>query len=109
MYEKFTSYLDVFGGNPVPEAELQKEIETFAKEWAQSEWMVPDAMEAMGQRAWASKSSLKNDAATMTAEEACVCLSAFIQQDSFIPGVLQDLIQQGVLPEILKRLKDLDS
>ena len=45
----------------------------------------------------------------MTAEEACVCISAFIQQESFIPGVLADLVRQDVLPGILKRLRELDA
>ena len=44
----------------------------------------------------------------MTADEIFVCLSAFIQQDAFIPGILQDLIQQDVIPKMLKRLKELD-
>ena len=109
MYEKITAYLDSFGDHASSEAELQKETESFARDFMQSGLMVPDAMEAMGARAWASKSALKEEAAAMTGEEVCVCLSAFAQQEAFIPGVLQDLVQQGVIPRILARLKELDS
>ena len=108
MYEKITAYLDAFESG-APEAELKKAAEAFANDFAQSGFMVQDAMEAMGDRAWASKSELKDSAPSMTAEEACVCLSAFLQQDSFLPGVLLDLIQQGVVPQFLKRLRELDA
>lgn len=70
--------------------------------------MTPDAMESMGERAFAGKEALKNDAPTMTAEEVCVCLSAFIQQETFIPGILLDLVRQGVIPAFIRRLKELD-
>ena len=109
MYEKITSYHDVFGKNAVSESELQKKIESFVTDFMQSEFMNPNAMEAMEKYAWVSKSELKNAASTMTADEACTCLSAFVQQESFIPGILLDLTQQGVLPQILGRLKELDT
>lgn len=109
MYESITSYLDFFEKNDISETELQKKAEEFSEKFAQSEFMNPNAMEAMGERILASKSSLKADAPSMTSEQALVCLSAFVQQNTFIPGIVPDLIQQGVIPEILKRLKELDA
>lgn len=109
MYEKITSYLNFFDSDTISESELNEKIKLFSDDFIQSEFMLPNAMEAMGERIMASKSELKNDAPTMTAEEACTCLSAFIQQDAFIPGVLLDLVKQDVVPQILKRLKELDS
>ena len=109
MYEKITAYLDFFGRDAIPESELQEKTKEFSVDFMQSGFMVSNAMEAMGERAWASKSQLREDALAMTAEEACVCISAFIQQESFIPGVLADLVRQDVLPGILKRLRELDA
>ena len=109
MYESITSYLDFFEKNDISEAELQKKAEEFSENFMQSEFMNPNAMEAMGERMWASKSSPKADAPSMTSEQALVCLSAFVQQNTFIPGVVLDLVQQDVIPEILKRLKELDA
>ena len=109
MYESITSYLDFFEKNNISEAELQKKAEEFSENFMQSEFMNPNAMEAMGERMWSSKSSLIADAPSMTSEQALVCLSAFVLQNTFIPGIVPDLIQQGVIPEILKRLKELDA
>ncbi len=109
MYEKITSYLDFFDNGTLSEPELNEKINLFSADFMQSEFMNPNAIEAMGDRMWLSKTELKNQALSMTAEDACICLSAFIQQESFIPGILLDLIQQGVIPQILKRLKELDS
>ena len=109
MYESITSYLDAFAGDSLSEEELQASISSFAGAVMQSEWMVPDAIEAMGERAWASKAVLKAEAAAMPAEEICVCLSAFVQQEAFIPGILLNLIQEGVIPQFLLRLKELDA
>lgn len=109
MYEKITSYLDFFESSSVSDSELQTKIESFADAFMQSEFMNPNAMEAMGERAWAGKAALKNDAPSMTAEEVCICLSAFVQQETFIPGILLDLVRQGVIPQMLKRLKELDN
>ena len=95
--------------NDISEAELQKKAEEFSENFMQSEFMNPNAMEAMGERILASKSSLKANAPSMTSEEALVCLSAFVQQNTFIPGVVPDLVRQDVIPEILKRLKELDA
>ena len=91
MYEKITAYLDFFGRDAIPESELQEKTKEFSVDFMQSGFMV------------------SNDAPAMTAEEACVCISAFIQQESFIPGVLADLVRQDVLPGILKRLRELDA
>ncbi len=109
MYEKITSYLDFFDNGTLSEPELNEKINLFSADFMQSEFMNPNAIEAMGDRMWLSKTELKNQALSMTAEDAYICLSAFIQQESFIPGILLDLIQQGVIPQILKRLKELDS
>ena len=109
MYEKIISYLDFFDNGTLSEPELNEKINLFSADFMQSEFMNPNAIEAMGDRMWLSKTELKNQALSMTAEDACICLSAFIQQESFIPGILLDLIQQGVIPQILKRLKELDS
>ncbi len=108
MYENITSFIDAFENNATSEAELKKQIETFANNFAESEFMQPDAMEAMGDRMFAGKAALKEAASTMTADEIFICLSAFIQQDAFIPGILQDLVQQDVIPQMLKRLKELE-
>ena len=51
MYESITSYLDAFAGDSLSEEELQASISSFAGAVMQSEWMVPDAIEAMGERA----------------------------------------------------------
>ena len=109
MYEKITSYLDAFEKSGGSAGDLNDKIKSFVAEFTESEWMNPNAMEAMGERMWASKSALRAEAPTMSAEDACICLSAFIQQETFIPGILLDLIQQDVIPQILKRLKELDS
>ena len=108
MYEKITSFVDFFENHAGSEDELNKQIEKFAKDFMESEFVHPNAMEEMGDRMFASKSALKEAAPTMTADEIFICLSAFVQQDAFIPGILQDLIQQDVIPEMLKRLKELD-
>ena len=108
MYEKITSFVDFFENNAVSEGELKKQIEKFANAFMESEFMHLNAMEEMGDRMFAGKSALKEAASTMTADEIFVCLSTFIQQDAFIPGILQDLIQQDVIPKMLKRLKELD-
>ena len=109
MYEKITSYLDYFDNGGLKGNELDEKVKAFAADFMQSGLMNPDAMEAMGDRMWLSKTELKNNALSMSADDACVCLSAFVQQDAFIPGILTDLVQQGVIPQILKRLKELDS
>ena len=109
MYEKITAYLEFFGNDALPEAQSKEKIDAFTNEFMSSGWMNPNAMEAMGERAFAGKAALREAASTMSAEEVCTCLSAFIQQDAFIPGILPDLIQQGVIPQMLKRLKELDS
>ncbi len=108
MYEKITAYANIFEDNAVPKADLPGKIESFSNDFMQSGFMVSDAMEAMGERAFAGKEALKKDAPTMTAEEVCICLSAFIQQEAFIPGILLDLVQQGVIPALIRRLKELD-
>ena len=109
MYEKFTRYIDFFENDAVSETELNEKVQAFGADFMQSEFMNPNAMEAMGERMFKGKAELKSDAPTMTAEDACVCLSAFVLQENFIPGVLLDLVKQGVIPQILKRLKELDS
>ena len=106
MYEKITGYLKFFGKNASPEA--QEKTAAFVADFSQSGLMNPDGMEIMGQRGWATRTALKNDAPTMTAEEVCACLSAFVMQESFCEGILWDLVQQGVLPVLLERLKELD-
>ena len=108
MYEKFTGYLDSFGKGMTTEADLQSSIESFVAAFSQSELMNPNGMEIMGSKGWATRSALKNDAPNMTAEEACACLSAFVMQESFCPGIVLDLINQDILPKILERLKELD-
>ena len=105
MYEKITKYIDVFGEDA---ADLSNQIQSFAAEFSQSGFMNPDSIEILGQHGWADRSALKNDAPTMTAEEACACLSAFVMQESFCEGILLDQIQQGILLPILRRLKELD-
>ena len=76
MYEKITAYLDFFGRDAIPESELQEKTKEFSVDFMQSGFMVSNAMEVMGERACASKSQLREDAPAMTAEEACVCISA---------------------------------
>ena len=68
MYEKITAYLDFFGRDAIPESELQEKTKEFSVDFMQSGFMVSNAMEAMGERAWASKSQLREDASAMTAE-----------------------------------------
>lgn len=105
MYEKITAYLETFSSGAAPE----DKIKAFAADFMESGLMNPNAMEAMGSRVMASKTALKNEAPTMSGEEICVCISAFVQQDMFIPGILTDLVSQGVIPQMLKRLQELDS
>ena len=62
MYEKITAYLDFFGRDTIPESELQEKTKEFSMDFMQSGFMVSNAMEAMGERAWASKSQLREDA-----------------------------------------------
>ena len=104
MYEKITRYLDPFSNKSAS----QEEINAFVTDFTQSGFMNPDGMDIMGTRGWATRSALRNDAPTMTAEEACACISAFVMQESFIEGLLLDQIEQGILPLILERLKELD-
>ena len=107
MYEKITSYLDFFGEN-ADKSNLEGKIQSFMQDFMESGLMNPDGMNIMGERGWATRTALKNDAPTMTAEEACACISTFILQENFCPGGLLDQIQQGILPPILARLKELD-
>ena len=109
MHENITAYLDQFSENATSGEALQKQVELFANDFTQSGLMHPNGMEAMGERVWASKEALREEAAAMTAEEVCVCFSAFLQQEAFIPGILLDLVQQGVIPALLRRLKELDA
>ena len=102
------SYINIFDDASISENDLKEKLKSFSDDFMQSGLMKPNAMEAMGDRMWASKESLKNDAPSMSADDVCVCLSAFVQQDAFIPGILLDLVKQGVIPEMLKRLKALD-
>ncbi len=108
MYEKFTEYLEFFGKNADQQGDLSAKAAAFAADFSQSEFMNPNAMEIMGAKGWATRSALLKDAPSMTAEDACACISGFVMQESFIPGVLLDQIQQGILPRILERLKELD-
>ena len=82
MYEKITAYLETFSSGAAPE----DKIKAFAADFMESGLMNPNAMEAMGSRVMASKTALKND-----------------------PGILTDLVSQGVIPQMLKRLQELDS
>lgn len=107
MYEKITAFADVFKKEDA--ADLSAQIAAFSDAFVRSGYEVPDAMEAMGDRAWASTEMLKEDAATMTAEEICICFSAFIQQEAFIPGILENLVCQGVIRRFLERLQELDA
>lgn len=108
MYEKFTSYLDSFSKGAASEANLQSDIQSFVTEFSQSELMNPSGMEIMGSKGWAARSALKNDIPNMSEEEVCACLSAFVMQESFCPGIILDLIHHDILPKILERLKELD-
>lgn len=109
MYEKITGYLDFFGENASSQTDLKEKIKAFTDDFMQSGFMNPDGMEIMGAHGWMTRSALRNDAPNMTAEEACACISAFIQQESFFEGILLDQIEQGILPRILERLKELDA
>ena len=108
MYEKFTAYLDSFGNGGVSGTDLSGSIQAFVSDFSQSELMDPNGMELMGSKGWATRSALKNDIPGMSAEEVCACLSTFVLQESFCPGILQDLINQDILPKMLERLKALD-
>ena len=107
MYENITKYLEVFGEDGASVSPEQ--VAAFADAFTQSGLMDPNGMETMGARGWATRTALREAAPTMTAQEACACISAFVLQESFIPGVLADQIAQGILPLILKRLKELDA
>ena len=109
MYEKITAYIIIFDDASISENDLKEKLKSFSDDFMQSGLMNPNAMEAMGDRMWASKENLKNDAPSMRAEVVGVCLSGFVQQVGFIPGFLLDLVKQGVIPEMLKRLKALES
>lgn len=108
MYEKITGYLDAFENGTVSDEELGKEITSFIDDFSQSGFMNPDAMQVMAEHDWATRTALRNDAPSMSAEDACACISAFVMQESFIEGIILDQIKQGILPLILKRLKELD-
>ena len=108
MYEKMTGYLDSFTDASLPEGDLQKKLQKFAADFAQSGLVNPEGMMIMGIRGWATRSALRNDAPTMTGEEVCACLSAFVEQESFCPGILLSLVKEEVLPRLLARLKELD-
>ena len=108
MYENITKYLDFFSKNTLSKEELQEKIDLFVRDFSQSELMNPDAMNIMGMHGWATRSALKNAIPTMSAEEVCACISAFVMQESFLQGILLDQIQQGILSRILERLKELD-
>lgn len=108
MHENITKYLDFFSKNTLSKEELQEQINLFVRDFSQSEFMNPDAMDIMGMRGWATRSALQNAIPTMSAEDACACISAFVVQESFFQGIVLDQIQQGILPRILERLKELD-
>lgn len=108
MYEKITAYLDCFSNTEAPEAEISAKIGSFVEDFSKSGLANPEALMIMGMRGWATRSALKADAPTMTAEEACACLSAFTEQESYCPGVILELVRQGIMAQILQRLKELD-
>ena len=107
MYEKITSYLNTFDGGASDEA-IQKDMAAFAEDLEQSGFMTPNAWEAMGDLAWASRDALKEAAPSMSAETALTCLSAFIQQESDFPGIFILLVREDVVSHMLRRLKELD-
>lgn len=109
MYEKITKYAEIFGGSAGAPENLPEKIQAFIADFSQSEWMNPDGMQVVGERGWATRSALRNDIPSMTAEEVCACLSAFVQQEAFLEGIILDLVQQGILPQMLQRLQELDS
>ena len=109
MYEKITKYADIFSKDAASPADRKKEIQSFIADFSQSGYMNPDALQVMGERGWISRSVLKNDLPSMTAEDICACFSAFIQQESFIEGIILDTIEKGILQELLERLKEQDS
>ena len=108
MHENITKYLDFFSKNTLSKEELQEQINLFVRDFSQSEFMNPEAMDIMGMRGWATRSALQNAIPTMSAEDACARISAFVVQESFFQGIVLDQIQQGILPRILERLKELD-
>ena len=108
MYEKITNYLDLFRKIEAGTAAESGEVKAFENDFMQSGRMDPDGIVLMGNRGWASRSAIKADTPSMTAEEVCACISAFVMQESFCQGILLDLIKQGVLVPLLERLKTLE-
>lgn len=109
MYEKITAYTGLFSDAAASDAELQKGIAAFGEDFAQLGLMREDAMEVMGELILASKDALRQAAPTMSAERACACIAVFLMMEPDLPGTMLDLIRQDVLPQILKRLQELDA
>ena len=107
MYEKITGYLDTFSKGAA-DPEIKEKISSFVSDFSQSGFMNPNAMEIMGNKGWATRSALKNDIPAMSADDACACLSGFVQQEFFCEGIILDLISNGIFTGILERLKELD-
>ena len=107
MYEKITGYLDTFSKGAA-DPEIKEKISSFVSDFSQSGFMNPNAMEIVGEKGWVDRGALKNATPTMSAEDACACLSCFVQQEYFLEGISLDLISNGLLIGILQRLKELD-
>ena len=108
MYKRLTGYADEFKALAQDEAALAEKAAAFARDVKLHGIEDPGAMERMMEKGWITNSSLLEAAPAMTAEEVLTCLAAFVAQEEFIPGILANLVQLGVLPRILERLAELD-
>ena len=108
MYENITKYIEIFGNDAADDGKLQADLAAFTDAFQQAGLMDPDGLNVMGARGWATRSALLEAAPSMTVQEACACISAFLQQEMFIPGLLADQVKQGILPAILQRLQALE-
>ena len=108
MYENITKYIEIFGNDAADDGKLQADLAAFPDAFQQAGLMDPDGLNVMVARGCATRSPLLEAAPSMTAPQPCACISAFLQQEMFIPGLLADQVKQGILPAILQRLQALE-
>lgn len=91
----------------MPYVEYENEIIEFTKLFLASKFVDFDYSDTMSKYGWWDETVMIKDLPSMTIENALANLTAIFRQERFSDGTIQHFIENGVIIELLNRIKAL--
>lgn len=89
-------------------ANYPKQIDEFVKKFCNSDLNDYKYVGKMDTNNWWCPDNIIASLSTMSAEDIGTCITAIIRKERFCTGTINTFIKNGILAELLKKLKELD-